>query len=111
MNPSTLVQNEMVGALATAEARIAQMERQIQRLKDQNKQLTKEVGEKSNTITNLERDKSVLIRQLFQARAPMSLKPTATSVSSQVQYLTRTASVTSTGSSQQFGDDDESTIM
>ena len=45
------------------------MERQIQRLKDQNRMLTEEVGRKSNHITNLEQEKSALIKQLFQARS------------------------------------------
>jgi hypothetical protein len=45
------------------------MSRQIQRLKDQNKMLTEEVGRTSNFITNLEQEKSALIRQLFQARS------------------------------------------
>ncbi|XP_052220654.1 suppressor APC domain-containing protein 2-like [Dreissena polymorpha] len=37
-------------------------------LKDQNKQLTKEVGEKSELITQLEKEKATLIRDLFEAR-------------------------------------------
>lgn len=45
------------------------MARQIQRLKEQNRMLTEEVGRKCNGITNLEQEKSVLIRQLFQARS------------------------------------------
>lgn len=38
----------------------------IQRLKDQNRMLTEEVGMKSEKINALEREKSVLIRELFQ---------------------------------------------
>merc|ERR1712039_656067 len=45
------------------------MARQIHRLKEQNRMLTEEVGRKCNAITNLEQEKSVLIRQLFQARS------------------------------------------
>ncbi|KAM6985374.1 suppressor APC domain-containing protein 2 isoform 2-T2 [Aplochiton taeniatus] len=41
----------------------------IQRLKDQNRQLTQEVTEKSERITQLEQEKSALIKQLFEARA------------------------------------------
>ncbi|XP_046695715.1 suppressor APC domain-containing protein 2 isoform X2 [Silurus meridionalis] len=41
----------------------------IQRLKDQNHLLTKEVTEKSERITQLEQEKSALIKQLFEARA------------------------------------------
>ena len=51
------------------------MERQIERLKQQNKLLTVEVGRKSNFITNLEQEKSLLIRQLFQARSLMATRP------------------------------------
>ncbi len=68
------------------------LERQVERLKIQNKvvrisshlvrlaerppcivsilqMLTEEVGSKSNFITNLEQEKSLLIKQLFQARS------------------------------------------
>ncbi|XP_026778219.3 suppressor APC domain-containing protein 2 [Pangasianodon hypophthalmus] len=41
----------------------------IQRLKDQNHLLTQEVTEKSERITQLEQEKSALIKQLFEARA------------------------------------------
>nr|XP_015222007.1 PREDICTED: suppressor APC domain-containing protein 2-like [Lepisosteus oculatus] len=41
----------------------------VQRLKDQNRLLTKEVTEKSERITQLEQEKSALIKQLFEARA------------------------------------------
>ncbi|KAI4873548.1 hypothetical protein NFI96_027189, partial [Prochilodus magdalenae] len=41
----------------------------IQRLKDQNRLLTQEVTEKSERITQLEQEKSALIKQLFEARA------------------------------------------
>ncbi|CAL8276915.1 unnamed protein product [Merluccius merluccius] len=41
----------------------------IQRLKDQNRLLTQEVTEKSDRITQLEQEKSALIKQLFEARA------------------------------------------
>lgn len=46
-----------------------EMERQIIRLKDQNKLLTEEVGKKSNAITVLDQEKGALIRELFQARS------------------------------------------
>jgi len=46
-----------------------EMERQISRLKDQNKLLTEEVGKKSNSITLLDQEKGALIRELFQARS------------------------------------------
>ncbi len=57
--------------------KITMLERQIERLKLQNKQLTEEVGAKSNQITNLEQEKSALIRQLFQARSNVKLQPPA----------------------------------
>ncbi|XP_056875796.1 suppressor APC domain-containing protein 2 isoform X2 [Takifugu flavidus] len=41
----------------------------IQRLKDQNRLLTQEVTEKSERIAQLEKEKSALIKQLFEARA------------------------------------------
>ncbi|XP_066569392.1 suppressor APC domain-containing protein 2 [Amia ocellicauda] len=41
----------------------------IQRLKDQNRLLTKEVTDKSERITQLEQEKSALIKQLFEARS------------------------------------------
>ena len=41
-------------------------ERQIQRLKEQNRQLTQEVGQKSNQVTALEQEKRTLIKQVFQ---------------------------------------------
>ncbi|XP_053328490.1 suppressor APC domain-containing protein 2 [Spea bombifrons] len=41
----------------------------INMLKEQNRLLTKEVSEKSDRITQLEQEKSALIKQLFEARA------------------------------------------
>lgn len=41
----------------------------IQILKEQNRLLTQEVSEKSDRITQLEQEKSALIKQLFEARA------------------------------------------
>ncbi|XP_028830601.1 suppressor APC domain-containing protein 2 [Denticeps clupeoides] len=41
----------------------------IQRLKDQNRLLTQEVTDRSERITQLEQEKSALIKQLFDARA------------------------------------------
>nr|CAG4640994.1 EOG090X08VB [Eulimnadia texana] len=43
--------------------------RAVRRLKDQNRQLTEEVGRKSERISLLEKEKSALIRELFQSRA------------------------------------------
>lgn len=40
----------------------------VNKLKDQNRLLTDEVSRKSDRITQLEREKSSLIRELFQAR-------------------------------------------
>ena len=42
------------------------LERQVQRLKEQNKQLTQEVGHKSNQVTALEQEKRTLIKQLSE---------------------------------------------
>ena len=41
------------------------LERQVQRLKEQNRQLTQEVGQKSNRVTALEQEKRTVIKQLF----------------------------------------------
>jgi len=46
-----------------------ELDRQIARLKDQNKLLTEEVGNKSTAIAVLDQEKGALIRELFQARA------------------------------------------
>ena len=41
--------------------------------------LTEEVGKKGNFITNLEQEKSVLIKQLFQARSAAALSSSSSS--------------------------------
>ena len=46
-----------------------ELDRQIARLKEQNRLLTEEVGRKCQNITVLDQEKSALIRDLFQARA------------------------------------------
>ena len=46
------------------------LERQVQRLKEQNLKLTHEVGEKSNQMTALEQEKRTLIKQLFHRSNP-----------------------------------------
>lgn len=46
----------------------------IQRLKEQNRMLTEEVGMKSEKITILEREKSALIRELFQNQSNSAQK-------------------------------------
>ncbi|RWS14471.1 suppressor APC domain-containing protein 2-like isoform X4 [Dinothrombium tinctorium] len=45
----------------------------IQRLQEQNMLLTEEVGRKSEQITQLERDKSALIKELYQTRTNKSI--------------------------------------
>ncbi|KAJ6651942.1 hypothetical protein lerEdw1_015884 [Lerista edwardsae] len=47
----------------------------IRMLKEQNRLLTKEVTDKSERITQLEQEKSALIKQLFEARAQNSQEP------------------------------------
>ncbi|XP_067118787.1 suppressor APC domain-containing protein 2 [Centruroides vittatus] len=47
----------------------------IQRLREQNQMLTEEVGKKSELITQLEREKCLLIRELFQARSQYHRDP------------------------------------
>ncbi|KAM8933406.1 suppressor APC domain-containing protein 2 isoform 2-T2 [Pelodytes ibericus] len=46
----------------------------INMLKEQNRLLTKEVSDKSDRITQLEQEKSALIKQLFEARARSNLE-------------------------------------
>ncbi|KAJ8300730.1 hypothetical protein KUTeg_022249 [Tegillarca granosa] len=41
----------------------------VKMLKDQNRQLTQEISQKSDKIAQLEQEKSSLIRDLFDARA------------------------------------------
>ncbi|XP_034608020.1 suppressor APC domain-containing protein 2 [Trachemys scripta elegans] len=50
-------------------APVAGPQQAISMLKEQNRLLTKEVTEKSERITQLEQEKSALIKQLFEARA------------------------------------------
>ncbi|XP_060069771.1 suppressor APC domain-containing protein 2-like [Ylistrum balloti] len=44
-------------------------EETIKMLKDQNRQLTQEVGQKGETISKLEKEKATLVRDLFEARS------------------------------------------
>ena len=50
----------------------------VNRLKEQNRLLTEEVSKKSDRITQLEREKSALIRELFQARTQSNKNKTET---------------------------------
>ncbi|KAK7066160.1 Adenomatous polyposis coli tumor suppressor protein [Halocaridina rubra] len=50
-----------------------EQKRVIERLKDQNHLLTEEVSMKSERITDLEREKAVLLRELFQSRSTQHL--------------------------------------
>ncbi|MGH0160937.1 UNVERIFIED_CONTAM: hypothetical protein FKN15_044120 [Acipenser sinensis] len=52
-----------------ATSSLANPHQAINMLKDQNRLLTKEVTDKSERITQLEQEKSALIKQLFEARA------------------------------------------
>nr|CAG4637145.1 EOG090X08VB [Ceriodaphnia reticulata]SVE73033.1 EOG090X08VB [Ceriodaphnia reticulata] len=54
---------------ATDENNEEEVNRIFRRLKSQNHQLTEEVGRKSERITMLEKEKSSLIRELFQVRS------------------------------------------
>nr|XP_060613213.1 suppressor APC domain-containing protein 2 [Anolis sagrei ordinatus] len=58
--------------LATASPPLAGPQQTINMLKEQNWLLTKEVTDKSDRITQLEQEKSALIKQLFEARAQSS---------------------------------------
>jgi len=63
--PATTGANADVDSNASDEESV----RIVRRLKDQNHQLTEEVGRKSDRIAMLEKEKSSLIRELFQARS------------------------------------------
>lgn len=52
----------------------------IQRLKNQNHALTEEIGKKSEMITQLESEKSALIRELFHARTYPKKEPNDTTL-------------------------------
>jgi len=64
MTPLTFAHNQQ----RTYEKTEEQSNGTIQRLKEQNRLLTEEVSNKSDIITKLEREKSALIRELFQTR-------------------------------------------
>lgn len=63
---------EMESSNNNSNGPMAQLERRIERLQDQNKQLTQEVGRQSNRVTALEQEKRTLIRQLFQQSSASS---------------------------------------
>lgn len=64
-NPNSAL-NRLVPVASPASAGSQQA---INMLKEQNRLLTKEVTDKSERITQLEQEKSALIKQLFEARA------------------------------------------
>nr|XP_008123014.1 PREDICTED: suppressor APC domain-containing protein 2 [Anolis carolinensis] len=71
--PSTAsVSTNGPACLTTASPPLAGPQQTINMLKEQNWLLTKEVTEKSDRITQLEQEKSALIKQLFEARAQSS---------------------------------------
>ncbi|PIO30068.1 hypothetical protein AB205_0166800 [Aquarana catesbeiana] len=53
----------------TNAATVSGQQQTVNMLKEQNHLLTKEVSDKSDRITQLEQEKSALIKQLFEARA------------------------------------------
>jgi len=64
-----LSMNLAVGGSHPSLGRQPGLESQVERLKEQNRLLTDEVGAKSQAISVLDQEKSALIRDLFQARA------------------------------------------
>ncbi|KAM4019691.1 suppressor APC domain-containing protein 2 isoform 2-T2 [Anomaloglossus baeobatrachus] len=54
---------------AAAASQVPGQQQAMNMLKEQNRLLTKEVSDKSDRITQLEQEKSALIKQLFEARA------------------------------------------
>ncbi|XP_038230687.1 suppressor APC domain-containing protein 2 isoform X2 [Dermochelys coriacea] len=69
LNSSSSALTRQVPAAPTLPPALAGPQQAISVLKEQNRLLTKEVTEKSERITQLEQEKSALIKQLFEARA------------------------------------------
>uniref|UniRef100_A0A8C0H1B4 Suppressor APC domain containing 2 n=1 Tax=Chelonoidis abingdonii TaxID=106734 RepID=A0A8C0H1B4_CHEAB len=69
LNSSSSALTRQVPAAPTPPPALAGPQQAISMLKEQNRLLTKEVTEKSERITQLEQEKSALIKQLFEARA------------------------------------------
>ncbi|CAM4645803.1 unnamed protein product [Lepidochelys olivacea] len=69
LNSSSSALTRQVPAAPTPPPALAGPQQAISVLKEQNRLLTKEVTEKSERITQLEQEKSALIKQLFEARA------------------------------------------
>ena len=69
MSINLAVGGSATAALANTNRHPQDLERQVGRLKDQNRQLTEEVSKKSKAMAVLDQEKSALIRDLFQARA------------------------------------------
>ncbi|XP_077140734.1 suppressor APC domain-containing protein 2 [Ranitomeya variabilis] len=63
------VQSSSSSSSAAATPHIPGQQQAMNMLKEQNRLLTKEVSDKSDRITQLEQEKSALIKQLFEARA------------------------------------------
>ena len=55
--------------------------RRIERLQEQNRMLTNEVGRQSNRVTALEHDKRSLIKQLFQQSSTNSISSSTSNAS------------------------------
>ncbi|TFK08309.1 ribonuclease H2 subunit B [Platysternon megacephalum] len=69
LNSSSSALTRQVPAAPMPPPALAGPQQAIGMLKEQNRLLTKEVTEKSERITQLEQEKSALIKQLFEARA------------------------------------------
>ncbi|XP_024075177.1 suppressor APC domain-containing protein 2 [Terrapene carolina triunguis] len=69
LNSSSSALTRPVPAAPVPPPALAGSQQAISMLKEQNRLLTKEVTEKSERITQLEQEKSALIKQLFEARA------------------------------------------
>ena len=57
-----------------------EMQRRIERLQEQNRQLTGEISRQSNRVTALEHDKRSLIKQLFQSTSTNSITSNASTL-------------------------------
>ena len=54
---------------------LRRLERRVERLQEQNRMLTNEIGRKDDRVTALEQEKRSLIRQLFTLNTKSNFKP------------------------------------
>jgi len=77
---NTIMQTPSIDPLPKDEMINHELMRRIDRLQEQNRMLTTEVGRQSNRVTALEQDKRSLIKQLFQHSSTNSLNSNASTL-------------------------------